>query len=89
MPRSKSWASPGGIAPTEQDLMVETNFDNSEEKGKEGTVVQDTKLQCPEEEGGNETWSEKTEQGGKQETQREDGKKNRVGPSKIQLLEMA
>ena len=55
MPRSKSWAPPGGIAPTEHDLIVETNFDNSEVKGKEGTVAKDTKLQCLEEEEGKET----------------------------------
>ena len=53
MPRSKSWAPPGGIAPTEYDPIVGTNFDNSEVKRKERTVAKDTKLQCLEEEGGN------------------------------------
>ena len=37
MPRSKSWASPGGIAPTEQGNNLETNNDHFNEESRPGT----------------------------------------------------
>ena len=43
MPRSKSWASPGGIAPTEYDIIIENNFDNPEVNRKEENAAKDTK----------------------------------------------
>ena len=37
MPRSKSWASPGEIAPTEQGNNLETNNDHFNEESRPGT----------------------------------------------------
>ena len=54
MPRSKSWVSPGGIAPTEQGYNLETNNDQFNEESRPGTI------------GGKETDTEASSKGGRQ-----------------------